>query len=237
MLDPLAFTMNIAPSTAPPISPFYLILYLYGFVISNFYLSLMSSFLASTLEDSPIVSLEDVIRSKMPISSTFEVANYLNRTSEFRSLSGQVIIFQNRDDLIRLRDSFNSSFIYLVPSDTWTFLNIKQQYLQIPVFRLSNFFFTQSYGCFLMKNSSILGEKLHRFYLMSLSNGIYSYWKQESFRVAVQNRLVNITRQLGRTETPLGMKYFYGIFVVLSVGWVTGSLVVIIEIYVKYLKE
>lgn len=111
LLYPLAITMG---TSASPINNEHLILrlaclllFLYGFLLSNFYLSILSSFLTSTIHGRQISSLEDVLHCKIPIAISYEVDFFLNETFEYN--------FLKKNFVKNFTDGMNHDVPVLVP--------------------------------------------------------------------------------------------------------------------------
>lgn len=234
LLDSLAMVMNISPSTTTDPSwryfLIYAVLFTYGFIISNFYLAIMASILTKSLEGAQINTIDDILESDIPILITQNIKSFLNRsTPNFRLLEPNLMTVSDPDFFASERNNFNTSYIYPVESDVWEFLNMRQMLVSHPTFRLADLPLIGSYGCFLMRNDSILQQPLRRFIMDTHASGLTNYWKKESFLEALKAGIVKIDKE-NEQVLPLDMEYFFGSFGLLAIGCLMGLLSFIVEI-------
>lgn len=186
----------------------------------------MSSFLTSSIESKQINSVDDVYRSGIPIA----VPDFTKGLVEFQKypkLINQSLDFEI-DNFTKLRNFFNTNYIYPIATDVWEFLNLKQSLRKRPIFRLTEFSLGTYFGCLPLSNNSILEEPLNTFILQSKDAGLDKYWLRESFRIALQSKYIEISREFSENR-PFGMQYFYGIFGLLVSSWILGVFVVYLE--------
>lgn len=233
-LDSLAMVMNISPSaTTNPSGRFffiYSVLFTYGFIISNFYLAIMASILTKSLEGAQIDTIDDILESGIPILLTENIKHFLNRsTPNFRLLEPNLMTVSDPDLFAMERNNFNVSYIYPVESDVWEFINMRQHFVSHPTFRLADLPLIGSYGCFLMRNDSILQQPLTTFIMDTHASGLTNYWKKESFLEAVKAKIIKIVKE-NEEIFPLDMEYFFGSFGLLAIGCLIGLLSLLVEI-------
>lgn len=240
LLNSMALISNISSSsiTNPPWRIFitYATLSAYGFIISNFYLALIASILTKSLEGSQINTIQDVLKSAIPILIPRHIKKFLEKSLPiFRFLGPNTITEGKQDFFIKKRDSFNTSYVYPIESDIWKFLNMKQQFFSKPTFSLADVPLIGSYGCFVMRNDSILEQPLKKFILEAYASGLINYWKKESFWISVKGNLSAIVRD-SVLCMPLEVGYFLGSFGFLAIGCTLGFLIFIVEIITVYIN-
>lgn len=108
--------------------------------------------------------------------------------------------------------------MYVLPSDIWEFIDLQQSLLKYKLFKKSKVCFCRTFASYLMKNDSILAPYLQYFILMAQDSGLFNYWKEESFRAALKAGHARILDNDKNDNIPLGMEYFYGIFLWLIIG-------------------
>lgn len=234
LMNSLALIMNISFSSFrdPSWRLFitYAILFVYGFIISNFYLSIMASILAKSIEGTQINTIHEILESRIPILITSKTKDFLWKSSpDFRLLEPNMLTVEDPDLFASKRNSFNTSYIYPVESDVWEFLNMRQQYLSHATFRLADITLIGSYGSLIMRNDSILERPLKTFIMDSYASGLMSYWKKETFLVAVKAQIIDIVKEY-ETILPLKLDYFFGLFGFLAFGCMAGVLSFFVEI-------
>lgn len=237
-LQAMCLTMNFPSSRVK--KPFwidfavYFALFIYGFIISNFYITLLASHLTIPAYPDQLETLEDIRKSKINVFIESGIYKTLLRSSELFQALEQMLNYQFLITLfstffLSSRNNFNTSLIYPVTNDVWEFLEMQQQFMQTPFFRLSKICFSQSYSSFLMKNDSPFEDHLNNFILVSKESGLFKYWKEESFRAAVSAGYASIRLDDIR-RIPLDMDYFHGILIGMAYGFSTAGCVFVIEI-------
>lgn len=123
-LEALAFSVNIPGHWTIYHPTFiqvmvYTALYVYGFVISNLYLSLLASFYSSYIEGRQIDTIEDVLTSNLGVLVQNDMVSFLNRTSPVfqKLLIKNINLLQVfPDDFTEYRDALDTRYMYDVCS-------------------------------------------------------------------------------------------------------------------------
>lgn len=237
ILEGMCLTMNL-PSYRVPDPPWMIFLvycgiFIYGFIISNFYLALLTSSLTTVVYDTKIEKISDVVKSNLYLEVDYVSWDYLQRVS--RNFSALLELKRNRtiinraSSFVKRRNSLEANRIFPIAKDIWEFLEMQQQFMKSPLFRLTNICFTNSFSSFLMKNDSPLEDPLNNFILASKESGLFQFWKDESFKVAVRAALAFFKRDIDR-NIPLGMDFFLGLSVFLFYGLALAGLGFIYEV-------
>lgn len=232
ILYPIAFSiqMSIPNISEPQISVkiILVLLFIYGFIISNFYLAYLSSFLTSKIEGKQIDSVEDVLKTNISIAITYPDYAVLIKSESFEKLLSNMVFF-TVDDFNGLRNSLDTNYLYPISSDDWEMLNIKGQ----SVFRLANFTFLKSLRCFVLSRNSVLEDFLNKFILKSQSSGIADFWSAESLRMVFPKG----KKEEFQEFKPFGLVYYYGTLVLIAIGWVLGGFFVFLEFMYFQIKK
>lgn len=183
---------------------FQLLIRAYGFVFTNYYNCILSSFLASTLYGDQIDTIEDMIKASVTTiiqTEDYETLKGYNVSEEFMKttkLRGSEFIYENRLSL-------NNSFAYLLTSDKWEYHEDQQRFMEEPLLRYSKICFAQFFLSFPLSYDSMFLNPFNFFIMQCQSSGFISYWKMESLR-DLQNATKPIFSNVG--ALPMDVTYF-----------------------------
>ncbi|SPP75468.1 Hypothetical predicted protein [Drosophila guanche] len=195
---------------------FYTLLFILGFILSNYHSSHMTAYDMKPMFTRPIDSWSDLIISRLPIILPESLLE------ELRSLP---------IDYQALLASPSRSYAYVVTQDTWKFFNRQQRVLIQPHFRLSSVCFGGLYNAIPMRRNATFALQLDRFILYAWQAGLWNYWEDVAFRYAVRGGYAQIFLDTYPVE-PLDLQFFTTAWLVLVVGFPVSFLAWCLEICV-----
>ncbi|XP_037941339.1 uncharacterized protein LOC119674280 [Teleopsis dalmanni] len=165
----------------------YVMLFLFGFMLSNMYISKMASFLTTSPQAQQILDVEDIISEDLHVMVVeFEYNMLAASPNSFNKRFLKQLQIVDKAVLDLHRDNMNTSFGYSVQTDRWKFLNKQQKYLKKPLFRLSEICVGPFYHVFPMQFDSHLSTPLKDFIMYASQCGLYKHWEESAFADALR---------------------------------------------------
>uniref|UniRef100_A0A1I8N6Z1 Ionotropic glutamate receptor C-terminal domain-containing protein n=1 Tax=Musca domestica TaxID=7370 RepID=A0A1I8N6Z1_MUSDO len=206
----------------------FVLLFVFGFLLTNIYLSKMASLLTAYSEPQQINSIEDIIGAQLPIMMMdyeYEVLLSYNFPQQFMDL----IITVNKSQMDEHRDRLNTSYAYSSQTDRWKFLDMQQRFLKTPLFRLSQICIGPFFHVFPVQKDSHLDKPLKDFIILASDMGLLAHWKKVSFADALFLGYVQMIK-IDEGLMPLNLHFFRSIWIIWSMGLVLSAVVFLVEL-------
>ncbi|XP_046811783.1 uncharacterized protein LOC124421044 [Lucilia cuprina] len=206
----------------------FVLLFVFGFCITNLYLSKMASQLTAIKSQEQINTIQEVVNAKLPIMMLDFEYEYLlekNYTPGFLNLIEPV----SKSIMAKHRDCLNTSYGYSVASNTWAFLNKQQRYLRKPLFRLTSICIGPFYHVFPLQKDSYLMQPLKDFILSISQTGYIFFWEDETFDDALFLGYVQMFKN-DQSVKALSMDFFRSIIYVWLLGLLLASFTFVLEL-------
>ncbi|XP_073828966.1 uncharacterized protein [Musca autumnalis] len=208
-------------------------MFLYGFVLANWYLSLLSSLLSSRLFDSYISSLQDLHdRNISIIISDYE--NIFLSNTQISPIIGQQLEIVDNEFLLEKRRNLDPSYAYYGQYDKNLFYLRQQLYMEKPRMReLTEYPFNPVYCGIPMRTNWPLEDKLNTLMGFMLESGVFSRILEDTFDDAIRIGHLKYFPMDHNTVEPLSLDYFRMPGTLLVVGYSLGFVCFIVEILIK----
>ncbi|KAH8401278.1 hypothetical protein KR009_004384 [Drosophila setifemur] len=200
---------------------FYTLLFLLGFILTNYHISHLTAFDMKPVFLRRIDSWSDLIGSRLRI---------IIPDSLLEELRLQPVDYQT------LLASPPRSFAYVVTMDAWQFFNRQQRVLIQPYFHLSQVCFGGLHTALPMGINSSFAEPLDDFILNVWASGLWNYWEEVAFYYARRGGYAKIFLDTYPVE-PLDLEFFLTGWIVLALGLPISSLVYGLEVFIHRWKE
>ncbi|KAH8418376.1 hypothetical protein KR222_004507, partial [Zaprionus bogoriensis] len=185
----------------------YMLLFFFGVNCSNMYISKMASYLTSTPSPRQISTLEDIIEADLRILVQRYEYDCIDRSAQnFPRRFMQQFQLIGSESIKDQRDQMNSSYGYLVPSDRWSFIHMRQKHLHRPLFHLTSICSGPYYHVFPMHIDSHLRSAHQNYILISMQAGLNGYWSQQVFWDVLHFRRFQFFVP-GEEPSPLSMSF------------------------------
>lgn len=212
----------------------YILLNLYGFIIKNLYIALMTSFLSTIIYEKSINTVDDMIKNNLKLLSYQHITNFIIKTGYYPNLIKQIInVTEKECDLGK--EKLNRSYAYSATQDKWEFIFKQQKLLKYPLFYVTNINLGTFHLSFPMQFNSIYMKKFKLFLLNVQQSGLYSYWENIAFQQLVQIGKMQIFKDETISNEPksLELYHFQFIFYAWFIGILLGIICFILE-WIKY---
>ncbi|KAH8323595.1 hypothetical protein KR074_009345 [Drosophila pseudoananassae] len=199
---------------------FYTLLFVFGFIITNYHISHMTVYDMRPVFVRPIDTWSDLIRSRLRIV----IPEIL--LDELRLLAA---------DYQALLSSPSRLHAYVVTQDAWRFFNRQQRVLIQPYFHRSQVCFGGLFSALPMSINASFAISLDHFILNAWQAGLWSHWEEVAFYHARLAGYAKIFLDTYPVE-PLNLHFFLTGWIVLALGIPLSTLVWCLEIYVHRWK-
>ncbi|KAH8389261.1 hypothetical protein KR200_007045 [Drosophila serrata] len=199
---------------------FYMLLFILGFILTNYHISHMTAFDMKPVFLRPIDTWTDLIHSKLRIIIPETLVEELRWLPAYQALLA----------------SPSRSYAYVVTLDAWLFFNRQQRVLIQPYFHLSQVCFGGLFNALPMGINASFAGSLDRFILNVWQAGLWNHWEEVAYRYAKRAGYAKVFLDTYPVE-PLNLEFFYTAWVVLVLGIPLSSLVYGLEIFIHRRRE
>lgn len=212
MLQCVCSITNIVPikiikTPTPRMRFLSVLLFIFGLICSNMYISKMTSYLTSSPAPRQLNTLQDIIEADLRILvQRYEYDCIARSAQNFSKRFLQQFLVTASESLGDGRDQLNSSFGYLLPSDRWNFLHMRQKHLRWPLFHLTKICSGPYYHVFPMPIDSHLRSAHQNYILISMQAGLEAYWSRQVFWDVLRLRRFRLFVP-SEEPTPLSMSF------------------------------
>ncbi|KAH8382388.1 hypothetical protein KR009_003310, partial [Drosophila setifemur] len=212
-------------------------LILFTLVTAN-YMGKLVTFLAVPPSVHPIASLESLIDTEVRIF-TLQGEYYTIDFTQRTKYSGAFRLTSKAEDLIRKRNSLNTSFAYTATTTKWRLYKEQQRRSSRPLFRYSKdicFFETVPVG-FPIPENSPHRKPLHRYILQLWQSGLLDFWISRGFSNMVKAGRMHIEdlRPSHQAHT-LTFKDMRNVFLMYLVGLLISVTLFVAELIVSWVR-
>ncbi|KAH8279099.1 hypothetical protein KR026_001831 [Drosophila bipectinata] len=164
----------------------YVVLAIMGIVTSNMYISRMTSYFTTAPAQHQVNTVDDVVKANLRILMlSLERERMEKSPRQYPPSYMRQVETVDKHVMDMHREPFNTSFGYTVSSDRWRYLDMQQNHLRKPIFRLSDICEGPFYHVFPMKLDSHLRSPMTEYIMIAQQAGLMNHWKREAFWEAI----------------------------------------------------
>uniref|UniRef100_A0A1I8NGE2 Ionotropic glutamate receptor L-glutamate and glycine-binding domain-containing protein n=1 Tax=Musca domestica TaxID=7370 RepID=A0A1I8NGE2_MUSDO len=194
-------------------------MFICGFVLANWYLSLLSSLLSSRLYDRYISCLEDLQKHNLSIILS-EYEYLFLKTSQLSPLISQQLQIVDNEFLLENRRNLRPEYAYYSQYDKNLFYLRQQIYMEKPKMReLTEYPINPVYGGIPMRPNWPLEDKLNNLMGYMLESGVFIRILDDTFYDALRIGHLHYFPMDGNSVEPLSLDYFRMPGTLLLVGY------------------
>ncbi|CAD7080658.1 unnamed protein product [Hermetia illucens] len=208
---------------------FYLPLFLFGFILSNLYLSFLTTFLTSPAYEHEINTLEDIYDAGLKIVAEniekLQLTRHIHYAEYFPLLKAI-----HYSECVRIKETLDNSNALILGSDSWDFLDETQRYRNHVRFRKSKSCIYPFALAVVFQFDSPFVEDFNEHTLLIHQSGLFAHWKKQAFFEALWAGYVNTTRTTVR-EGPvqLSLEHMRLAFLMLIFGLIISIVTFFME--------
>ncbi|XP_073828932.1 uncharacterized protein [Musca autumnalis] len=203
-----------------------------GFMISNYYLSILSSILLTKIYRREINSVEDVVSHNFSILTT-DFQQWVLEVTDASPIIRKQTIVVSEEFAVENQRLLNPEFIYFGLDEELDFFLYQQKYLSHPrLKKLANEAVTTDIGEIPMRSYWPLRDILDNLWINLFDTGIYPRLYEEAFREGIHLKLIAFVPNEDLSVEPLSLEYFVLCGLILVAGYILGLVCFLIEIIV-----
>nr|XP_043066249.1 uncharacterized protein LOC108125630 [Drosophila bipectinata] len=207
------------------------ILVLGGFILTNLYLTTLSSILTSGLYEPEYNTLEDLAKAPYPsLHDAFYVNDLKSKTFLPEALRRNAIDLHNNTLLSIYRDSLNESYMYVMYEGRRTLNLMQQRLLKTPRFHTVPEPIGFALDSILVSRSLPYLNILNQFMRRLQEHGIFIKIKADVFQVMIEQGIHTLMRDNEPPAKPFDLEYYFFAFALWGAGLVLSLLFFLVEI-------
>ncbi|XP_018790147.1 PREDICTED: uncharacterized protein LOC108969717, partial [Bactrocera latifrons] len=172
-------------SRAPFVIRFiYLQICVLGILLTTSYNAYFATYWTSAPKVAPFRNIDDILHSNKKIFVFApEYVEMIARTADLRKYIPMFYVEKDYKTFLSTRDTFNTKYLYMVPTTNWRIYNEQQKVFTTPLFRLRSdmCFYNNIPMCFPIHSNSIFSQILRDMILRTAQAGLTEYWTRSGF--------------------------------------------------------
>ncbi|XP_050316972.1 uncharacterized protein LOC126751080 [Bactrocera neohumeralis] len=172
-------------SRAPFVIRFiYLQICVLGILLTTSYNAYFATYWTSAPKVAPLRNIDDILYSNRKIFVFApEYIELIARAADLRKYIPMFYVEKDYKTFLSTRDTFNTKYLYMVPTTNWQIYNEQQKVFTTPLFRLRTdmCFYNNVPMCFPIHSNSIFSQILQDMILRTAQAGLTEYWRRSGF--------------------------------------------------------
>ncbi|KAI8118193.1 hypothetical protein CVS40_10064 [Lucilia cuprina] len=171
----------------------FMLICLSGLVFNTTYVTYLQTFNARPPKKHVINSLDDIKKLDMRIALFEEEFDLLRAFDPANEFTSHLKIIPTYKEYVALRSSFDSRYVYPVPSSQWTIFEQQQKFFSKPRYRLTDICILKMFGMQLpLQPNSPYGEAMNTLIGQVNQAGLVAYWKSLAFLEFIQLKRISL---------------------------------------------
>ncbi|XP_037904654.1 uncharacterized protein LOC119647656 [Hermetia illucens] len=171
----------------------YVCLFLLGFMLSNMYCALLTTFLTAPSYERDLRTLDDIAAAGLKIVGEQAEVDYLAKRDIYKKYH-PLIKGLSYMEYMKIRADINNTNPAFISTDSFGFLNEVQKYQNDIKFQITDICPFDVYLSIVFKDESILIENFNSHALLVQQSGLLNYWKTNAFFEALQSGYLHLKR-------------------------------------------
>ncbi|KAM7362556.1 uncharacterized protein ACRADG_013183 [Cochliomyia hominivorax] len=199
-----------------------------AFIITNVYLTFLTSILTSNAYEKQINSLEELKRHGIPILITETEMEILSLYNSFEPISDNYLRI-DISSYTELRNSLNTNFAYINFEDKCEFYLYQQKFLQRPRLRTIPKPISALWANIPMQDNWPFMNLFNRYLSLMFDTGVVRYLQSQSMEDGIRLGYIQFLRTEKRNVAPVNVEYFEVPAILLFVGYLSAFVCFVIE--------
>ncbi|XP_023168149.2 uncharacterized protein LOC111597582 [Drosophila hydei] len=205
------------------------ILLLSGFILTNFYLALLSSMLTSGLFEPQYNTLQDLARSPYPMLLDKYYADYIKLSIFLPEIVRRRIIVVEPQILESTRISLNTSYMYTGYSDRLDGILFQQHLLKVPLFKMTSQSLMDGFMSFPVVDGLPYLNMLNAYLRRIFEYGILTKMRIDAWLELLEGGITKFIASDRIEQKPYDLEFYYNAFALWSAGLVLATLCFLLE--------
>ncbi|XP_062127790.1 uncharacterized protein LOC133840143 [Drosophila sulfurigaster albostrigata] len=209
------------------------IMILGGFILTNSYLAMLSSILASGLFEPQLNTLEDLNQSPYPLLVDDYYIDYLKEAVSLPEEVKNRMCVDTQVGLNKARIGLNASFMYTAYEDRMEGILYQQHLLKVPRFKKIPESLMTGLMAFPVAPSLPYLSMLNVYMRRIFECGIFAKMMSDSWMDTIESGIYKLMRSEGVEQKPYDLEFFYYAFALWAIGLTLAGLAFIFEMFIK----
>ncbi|KAH8415633.1 hypothetical protein KR222_006951, partial [Zaprionus bogoriensis] len=205
------------------------LLFLYGFVLTNIYLAMLSSMLTSGLFEPQLNTLEDLAHSPYDLMVDAYFAAAMIEFSSLPAAAKAHIKGMDGEVLDQARYSLNTSFMYYFYKDRMDAVLYQQHLLKVPLFKRIDAIVGAGIFSYPIPDGLPYLELLNVYLRRMFDCGILNKMMSDSWRDAIEGGALKLLRSEGVEHKPYNLEFYYIAFAIWAIALTAAVLSFLLE--------
>lgn len=206
------------------------LLLLFGFILTNLYLTMLSSMLTSGLFEPQLNTMKDLIHSPYPLLADDFIADYFNNLDIIpREIHDRMIIVPGTT-LDEARTGLNTSFMYIGYDDRLEAILYQQNLLKVPLFKLITKSFKEGIMSISIADGLPYLSMLNTYLRRIFECGILQKMKSDAWMDTIESGIYKLFRSERLEQKPYDLEFYFYAFASWAIGLVLAVLSFLLEL-------
>lgn len=198
------------------------------FILSNLYMTFLTSILTSNVFEPQINSLEELKQRKISILITESDMEILSMYNSFEPISDNYLKI-DVSSYVELRNSLNNHFAYIGFEDKVEFYLYQQKFLQRPRLRMMPKPLSALWANIPMPHNWPFMDLFNQYMLYMFDTGVIRHLQERSKEDGIRLGCIRFLKTEYRDVAPLAVEYFEIPAIILAVGYLSALVCFIVE--------
>ncbi|XP_065371354.1 uncharacterized protein LOC135963436 [Calliphora vicina] len=217
----------------------YLIFFIFvpcTFILSNLYMTFLTSILTSNVFEPQINSLEELKERKISILITESDMEILSMYNSFEPISDNYVKI-DVSSYVELRNTLNNHFAYISFEDKAEFYLYQQKFLQRPRLRMMPKPLSALWANIPMPHNWPFMDLFNQYMLYMFDTGIIRHLQERSKEDGIRLGYIRFLKTEYHDVTPLDAEYFEIPAIILAVGYLSALVCFIVENVLYFVEK
>ncbi|XP_030242835.1 uncharacterized protein LOC115563655 [Drosophila navojoa] len=213
------------------------IMLLSGFILTNFYVALLSSMLTSGLFEEDYNTFQDLERSSYTLLTDSYYAHFMNESTFMPEIIKQRISRVDSDALEAARVTMNTSHMYTRYEDRLDGFLFQQHLLKVPLFKVIPKSLSDGFMSFPVLNGLPYLNLINSYLRRIFEYGILQKIKTDAYLDTIEGGITKFITSDRTERKPFAVEFYYYAFALWGVGLMLASLCFVLELLRHYVTN
>lgn len=202
-----------------------------GFVLTNLYLTMLSSMLTSGLFEPQLNTMQDLIHSPYPLLGDEFIADYYKDLDVMPAEIHNRMIIVHYETLDKARTGLNTSFMYVAYDDRLEAILYQQHLLKVPLFKLITKSFKEGIMSISIADGLPYLNLLNTYLRRIFDCGILQKMKSDAWMDTIESGIYKLFRSESLEQKPYDLEFYFYAFALWAFGLVLAVLSFLWELF------
>lgn len=203
---------------------------LWGFILTNLYLTLLSSMLTSGLFEPQLNTVEDLISSPYRLLADDFIANYFRKLDIIPAEILDRMVIVHGHTLDKARNDLNTSFMYICYEDRLDGILYQQHLLKVPRFKKIPKSFMDGIMAFPLAHGLPYLKMLNIYLRRIFESGVLQKMKSDAWMDTIESGLYILFKSEGVEQKPYDLEFYFYAFAFWGAGLAIATISFLLEL-------